>query len=156
MSRCAAPAQIIEANILARKQAARIAPVQRPFSDPVQGTSHIAGASAYFADDTTFYFGHFLTKPGPGRALQFMGAFDAQFPEYHHLIDEVWAGPALVEFGGRVQFKVADGTVVETPFWNRFFVDNSSGQPKITKAYALVDLSALPARYWELMGKLAR
>jgi hypothetical protein len=35
-----------------------------------------------------------------------MGAFDDQFSEYHHLIDEVWPGPELVEFGGRVQFKI--------------------------------------------------
>jgi len=55
-----------------------------------------------------------------------------------------------------VQFKVDDGTVVETPFYNRFFTDSSSGQPKIVKAYAMVDLAALPAKYWDQMGKLAR
>jgi hypothetical protein len=116
----------------------------------------IKGASAYFSDNCDFYFGHFLTKPGPQGALSFMGAFDAQFSEYHHLIDEVWAGPELVEFGGRVQFKIDDGTVVETPFYNRFFIESSSGQPKIVKAYALVDLAALPAKYWEHMSALAR
>lgn len=116
----------------------------------------IPGASAYFADDADFYFGHYHTKPGPQGALQFMGFFDSQFSEYHHLIDEVWAGPELVEFGGRVQFRIDDGTVVETPFWNRFFVDNSSGKPKITKAYALVDLSSLPAKYTIQLPKYAR
>jgi hypothetical protein len=85
-----------------------------------------------------------------------MGAFDDQFSEYHHLIDEVWAGPALVEFGGRVQFKIDDGTWVETPFYNRFFVDNSSGRPKIAKGYALVDLTALPAKYTQHLASLAR
>jgi len=116
----------------------------------------IPGASAYFSDDCDFYFGHFLTKKGPTGAIAFMGAFDAQFAEYKHLLDECWSGPDLVAFGGRVQFKIDDGSWVETPFWNRFFVDNASGSPKITKAYALVDLAALPAKYWNHMSAFAR
>jgi hypothetical protein len=69
---------------------------------------------------------------------------------------QVWAGPSLVEFGGRVQFKIDDGTVVESPFYNRFFVDNASGRPKIVKGYALVDLSMLPVKYTNQLYKLAR
>jgi hypothetical protein len=108
----------------------------------------LKGAAAYFDSACDSYFGHFHCKPGPTGFFAFLGQFDPQFSEYHHLIDECWAGPALVEFGGRVQFKIDDGTVVETPFYNRFFIKDSAGQPKITKAYALVDLAALPAKYW--------
>jgi len=56
------------------------------------------------------------------------GAFDAQFSEYRHHIDKLWDGPESVEFGGRVQFKIDDGMIVETPFFNRFF--NPDGQNK--------------------------
>jgi hypothetical protein len=80
----------------------------------------LEAASAYFTEDCDFYFGHFHLIPGPAGILKFMGAFDDQLPEYHHLIDEVWAGPALVEFGGRVQFKIDDGTWVETPSTSMF------------------------------------
>ena len=113
-------------------------------------------ASAYFTDDCDFHFGHFHLLEGPAGVFKFMGTFNAQFPEYHHLIDEVWAGPGLVEFGGRLQFWIDDGTLVETPFYNRFFIDNSSGQPKIFKGNALVDLTALPSKYWQHLAPLAR
>jgi hypothetical protein len=107
----------------------------------------IPGASAYFAANADFYFGHYHVTGGVNAILKFMGTFDGQFSEYHHLIDEAWVGPTLVEFGGRVQFKVDDGTVRESPFWNRFFYDSSSGSPKLVKAYAITDLAMLPAKY---------
>ncbi len=116
----------------------------------------LKGASAYFTEDCDFYFGHFHLIPGPAGVFKFMGAFDDQFSEYHHLIDEVWAGPELVEFGGRVQFKIDDGTVVETPFYNRFFIEIRDGKPKIVKGYALVDLTALPLKYTQHLAGLAR
>jgi hypothetical protein len=116
----------------------------------------LPGAKAYFSDDADFYFGHYHVKPGVDAILQFMGTFDAQFSEYHHLIDEVWAGPALVEFGGRVQFRVDDGSMAESPFYNRFFIDSSSGTPKIVKGWALVDLAMLPGKYTSRLAALAR
>ncbi|HUN63919.1 MAG TPA: hypothetical protein VMU53_18110 [Candidatus Sulfotelmatobacter sp.] len=116
----------------------------------------LKGASVYFSDTCDFYFGHLHLLPGPAGVFKFMGAFDAQFPKYRHLIEECWAGPELVEFGGRVQFTIDDGTVVETPFYNRFFFETSSGQPRISKGNALVDLSALPAKYWQQVSALAR
>jgi len=91
----------------------------------------IDGAKKYVAHDCDSYFGHFHLPEGPDGFLNFLGVFDAQYSEYHHLIDEVWAGPELVEFGGRVQFKIDDGTWVETPFYNRFFIDIRDGEPKI-------------------------
>ncbi len=49
------------------------------------------------------------TPPYPiSKELKFKGAFDDQFSEYHHLIDEVWAGPELVEFAGNEE-GIGDG-----------------------------------------------
>jgi len=74
----------------------------------------------------------------------------------HHALEKLQLGPELVEFGGHVQFKIDDGTLCETNFYNRFFYETSSGRPKIVKAFALVDLTFLPAKYWDQMAKLAR
>ena len=76
----------------------------------------LKGASAYFTDDCDSYFTHFHCKPGGEGFCSLVSAFDAQFAEYHHHLDECWNGPECVMFGGRVEFKLPDGTLFETPY----------------------------------------
>ncbi len=84
-----------------------------------------------------------------------MGDFDSQFPEYHHLTDEFWDGRELVMFGGRLQMKLDDGTIVETPFWNRFY-KSPDGQQKVVRGFAMFSMGAFPLKYWQHLSKLAQ
>jgi hypothetical protein len=115
----------------------------------------LEGAKAYSADDCDSYFGHFHVQEGPDGFLNFLGVFDAQFSEYHHLIDECWDGPEAVMFGGMVQFHTPDGEIYETPYWNRFY-KAPGGQNKIVKAFFMGSMGKLPPKCWEHLSKLAR
>lgn len=113
-----------------------------------------AGAKAYMADDIELYFAHFQLR-GLDQFLKVVGAFDNQFPEYHHLINEVWDGPELVMFGGTLQMQLEDGSIIETPFWNRFY-KSLDGQHKFVKAFAMFSMGAFPPKYWQHLSMTAQ
>ena len=99
----------------------------------------------YFADDFRLYFAHYVLD-GIDRAIGFVGAFDRRLPKYEHVMGEIFVGNDLTIFDGVLRVWLEDGSVVETPFWDKIEVDPDTG--KITTMYALVSIAALPEKYW--------
>ena len=100
----------------------------------------------YFADDFRLYFAHYVLD-GIDRAMGFVGAFDKRLPEYEHVMGDIFVGDNLTIFDGVLRVWLEDGSVVETPFWDKIEVDPSTG--KITKVYALFSIAAVPEEYWK-------
>ena len=99
----------------------------------------------YFADDFRLYFAHYVLD-GVDRAMGFVGAFDKRLPKYEHVMGDIFVGDNLTIFDGVLRVWLEDGSVVETPFWDKIEVDPSTG--KITKVYALFSIAAVPEKYW--------
>jgi hypothetical protein len=59
---------------------------------------------------------------------------------------DIFVGDNLTIFDGVLRVWLEDGSVVETPFWDKIEVDPSTG--KITKMYALFSIAAVPETYW--------
>jgi hypothetical protein len=114
----------------------------------------LKGASAYFTDDCDSYFTHFHCFPGGEGFVKLVATFDSQFKEYHHQLAECWDGPECVMFGGMVSFTLPDGTVVGTPYWNRFY--KVPGQKKIAKAFFMGSIGGLEEKYWKHLSSLAQ
>jgi len=100
----------------------------------------------YFADDFRLYFAHYVLD-GVDRAMGFVGAFDKRLPKYEHVMGDIFVGDNLTIFDGVLRVWLEDGSVVETPFWDKIEVDPSTG--KITKVYALFSIAAVPEEYWK-------
>lgn len=75
-----------------------------------------------------------------------MGTFDKRLPKYEHVMGEIFVGDNLTIFDGVLRVWLEDGSVVETPFWDKIVVDPATG--KITKMYALFSIAAVPEKYW--------
>jgi hypothetical protein len=100
----------------------------------------------YFADDFRLYFAHYVLD-GVDRAMGFVGAFDKRLPKYEHVMGDIFVGDNLTIFDGVLRVWLEDGSVVETPFWDKIEVDPATG--KITKVYALFSIAAVPEEYWK-------
>ena len=62
-------------------------------------------------------------------------------------MNDIFVGDYLTVFDGVLRVWLEDGSVVETPFWDKIEVDPASG--KITTMYALFSIAAVPEKYWK-------
>ena len=95
-----------------------------------------------------------LTSQATTRKMQFIERsrrFDKRLPKYQHIMGDIYVGEHVTYFEGVLKVWMADGSVIETPFWDKIEVDPSSG--KITTMYALFSIAAVPE---ELEGFEAR
>ena len=104
------------------------------------------GLKSFFADDFCLYFAHY-TLHGIDQGLGFVGAFDKRLPKYEHVMKDIFVGDHLTIFDGVLRVWLDDGSVVETPFWDKIEVDPATG--KITTVYALFSIAAVPEEYWK-------
>ena len=101
---------------------------------------------SFFSADFRLYFAHFTLR-GITQGLGFVGAFDKRLPKYEHVMKDIYVGEHVTYFDGVLRVWLADGSVVETPFWDKIEVDPTSG--KITTMYALFSIAAVPEAYWK-------
>jgi hypothetical protein len=104
------------------------------------------GLSRFFSDDFRLYFAHYTLK-GIKQVIGFVGAFDKRLPKYEHVMGDIFVGDNVTMFDGLLRVWLADGSLVETPFWDKIEVDPVSR--KITTMYALLSIAAVPEEYWE-------
>jgi len=100
----------------------------------------------FFADDFHFYFAHY-TLEGVNQGLGFVGAFNNRLPKYEHAMEEIFVGDNVTIFRGLLRVWLDDGTLVETPFWDKIEVDPDSG--KIINMYATFSVAAVPEELWK-------
>ena len=103
------------------------------------------GLTSFISADFRLYFAHY-TLNGITQGLGFVGAFDRRLPKYEHIMKDIYVGEHVTHFDGVLRVWLADGSVVETPFWDKIEVDPTSG--KITTMYALFSIAAVPEEYW--------
>jgi len=104
------------------------------------------GLKSFFSDDFCLYFAHWKFR-GIGQGLGFVGAFDHRLPKYEHVIGDIYVGEHVTYFDGVIKIWLADGTLIEIPFWDKIEVDPASG--KITTMYALFSIAAVPEEFWK-------
>lgn len=104
------------------------------------------GLKKFFSDDFCLYFAHY-TLHGIDHGIGFVGAFDKRLPRYEHVMKEIFAGENLTIFDGVLKIWLEDGSVIETPFWDKIEVDPQTGL--ITTMYALFSIAAVPEKYWK-------
>jgi hypothetical protein len=104
------------------------------------------GLKTFFADDFRLYFAHYVLE-GIDQGIGFVGAFDKRLPRYEHVMGEIFVGDNLTIFDGVLRVWLEDGSVVETPFWDKIVLDPATG--KITTMYALFSIAAVPEKYWK-------
>jgi hypothetical protein len=104
------------------------------------------GLKGFFSDDFRLYFAHY-TLHGINQGIGFVGAFDKRLPRYEHVMGDIFVGDNLTIFDGVLKVWLDDGSLLETPFWDKIEVDPSSG--KITTMYALFSIAAVPEKYWK-------
>jgi hypothetical protein len=92
------------------------------------------GLKPFFSDNFCLYFAHYVLE-GIDQAVGFVGAFDKQLPKYEHIMKTIFGGDIVTIFYGVFKVWLEDGTVVETPFYDKIEVDPSTG--KITTMYLL-------------------
>jgi hypothetical protein len=99
----------------------------------------------FFADDFKMFFAHYVLH-GFKQGIGFVAAFDRRLPKYEHVMGDIFLGEGLITFDGLLRIWLEDGSVVETPFWDKIEVDPATG--RITTMYALFSIAAAPERYW--------
>jgi hypothetical protein len=104
------------------------------------------GLKSFFSDDFRLYFAHYILH-GIDQGIGFVGAFDKRLPKYEHVMKDIFVGDHLTVFDGVLRVWLDDGSVVETPFWDKIEVDPATG--KITTMYALFSIAAVPEKYWQ-------
>ena len=104
------------------------------------------GIKSFFSDDFHLYFAHYILE-GIDQGIGFVGAFDKRLPKYEHVMKDIFVGDHLTIFDGVLRVWLDDGSVVETPFWDKIEVDPASG--RITTMYALFSIAAVPEKYWK-------
>ena len=104
------------------------------------------GLKSFFSDDFRLYFAHY-TLHGIDQGIGFVGAFDKRLPKYEHVMKDIFVGDHLTVFDGVLKVWLDDGSMVETPFWDKIEVDPATG--KITTMYALFSIAAVPEEYWQ-------
>ena len=100
----------------------------------------------FFSADFRLYFAHYVLN-GIKQGLGFVGAFDKRLPKYEHVMGDIYIGDHVTIFDGTLRVWLEDGSVLETPFWDKIEVDPASG--KITTVYALFSIAAVPEKYWK-------
>jgi hypothetical protein len=103
------------------------------------------GAKAFFEDDFRLYFAHYILS-GVKQSLDFVGAFDKRLANYEHVMGDIYVGDQIVTFDGVLRVWLEDRVLIETPFWDKITINPSSG--KISSAFALFSIAAVPERYW--------
>ena len=103
------------------------------------------GLKDFVSEDFRLYFAHY-TLNGIAQGLGFVGAFDKRLPKYQHIMGDIYVGENVTYFEGVLKVWLSDGSVIETPFWDKIEVDPDSG--KITTMYALFSIAAVPEEYW--------
>lgn len=101
---------------------------------------------AYFADDFLMQFAHYKLQDFK-QGIGFVAAFDRRLPKYEHVMGDIFVGDNLTIFDGVLRVWLEDGSIVETPFWDKIVVDPNSG--KITAMYALFSIAAVPDHFWK-------
>jgi hypothetical protein len=109
-------------------------------------TKDFDGVKKFFSADCRLYFAHY-TLHGITQAIDFVGAFDKRLPKYEHVMGDIFVGDNITIFDGVLKVWLPDGSVVETPFWDKIEVDPTSG--KIITMYALFSIAAVPEEYWK-------
>ena len=104
------------------------------------------GVKKFFSDDFCLYFAHYKLH-GVAQGVGFVGAFDHRLPKYEHVIGDIYVGEHVTHFDGVLRVWLADGTLIETPFWDKIEVDPASG--KITTMYAVLSIAAVPEEFWK-------
>ena len=104
------------------------------------------GLKSFFSDDFRLYFAHYILH-GIDQGIGFVGAFDKRLPKYEHVMKDIFVGDHLTVFDGVLRVWLDDGSIVETPFWDKIEVDPATG--KITTMYALFSIAAVPEKYWK-------
>jgi hypothetical protein len=106
---------------------------------------YFEGLKKFFSDDFRLYFAHYVLD-GIDRGVGFVGAFDKRLPKYEHVMGDIFVGENITIFDGVLRVWLEDGTVIETPFYDKITVDPDTG--KITTMYALFSIAAVPEQYW--------
>ena len=104
------------------------------------------GFTSFISADFCLYFAHYKLN-GIKQGLGFVGAFDKRLPKYEHVMGDIYVGENITYFDGLLRVWLSDGSLIETPFWDKIEVDPSSG--KITTMYALFSIAAVPEEYWK-------
>jgi hypothetical protein len=104
------------------------------------------GLKSFISKDFRLYFAHYILN-GIKQGLGFVGAFDKRLPKYEHVMGDIYVGEHLTYFDGVLRVWLDDGSVIETPFWDKIEVDPNSG--KITTMYALFSIAAVPDEFWK-------
>jgi hypothetical protein len=104
------------------------------------------GLKSFFSADFRLYFAHY-TLHGVAQGIGFVGAFDKRLPKYEHVMKDIFVGDHVTIFDGVLRVWLDDGSVLETPFWDKIEVNPTSG--KITTMYALFSIAAVPEKYWK-------
>ena len=104
------------------------------------------GLKSFFSDDFRLYFAHYILH-GIEQGIGFVGAFDKRLPKYEHVMNDIFVGDHLTIFDGVLRVWLDDGSIVETPFWDKIEVDPTTG--KIPTMYALFSIAAVPEKYWK-------
>jgi hypothetical protein len=103
------------------------------------------GLKRFFAEEFCLYFAHYTLR-GVSQALGFVGAFNHRLPKYEHAMEEIFVGDNVTIFRGLLRVWLADGSLVETPFWDKIEVDPDSS--KIVNMYATFSIAAVPEEFW--------
>ncbi len=87
------------------------------------------GLKSFISEDFRLYFAHY-TLNGIQQGLGFAGAFDKRLPRYEHVMKDIYVGEHLTCFDGVLRVWLDDGSVIETPFWDKIAVDPGSGKSR--------------------------
>jgi hypothetical protein len=104
------------------------------------------GVKSFVSDDFRLFFAHYILH-GINQGIGFVGAFDKRLPKYEHVMGDIYVGDHITIFDGVLRVWLDDGSVLETPFWDKIEVDPATG--KITTMYALFSIAAVPEKYWK-------
>jgi hypothetical protein len=104
------------------------------------------GVKGFVSPDFRLFFAHYILH-GINQGIGFVGAFDKRLPKYEHVMGDIYVGDDITIFDGVLRVWLDDGSVLETPFWDKIEVDPATG--KITTMYALFSIAAVPEKYWK-------
>jgi hypothetical protein len=104
------------------------------------------GVKSFVSPDFRLFFAHYILH-GINQGIGFVGAFDKRLPKYQHVMGDIYVGDHITIFDGVLRVWLDDGSVLETPFWDKIEVDPATG--KITTMYALFSIAAVPEKYWK-------
>ena len=113
---------------------------------PLINPEDFEGVKSFVSPDFRLFFAHYVLH-GISQGIGFVGAFDKRLPKYEHVMGDIYVGDHITIFDGVLRVWLGDGSVVETPFWDKIEVDPATG--KITTMSALFSIAAVPEEYWK-------